>query len=130
MYADDSFFTLGLVETVGLLVVTALLVLGVLALARRMYRRGQLGRRLLWAAGLFWVFLWLSPQVYYAYYQIIFEGLPVQIVIGWPPGAETVLRRLVFAGPATLSAHGQGVLGWVLVVGAVRPRSLGRRILW
>jgi len=46
----------------------------------------------------------------------------VQIVIGWPPGAETVLRRLVFAGPATLAAHGQGVLGWVLVVGAVRRR--------
>ncbi len=119
MYRDDSFFTLGLLEAAGLLVVTALLVLGVLALARRL-RRGGLGRRVVAAAGLFWVFLWLSPQVYYAYYQLIFEGLPVQIVIGWPPGVETVLRRLAFAGPATLAAHGQGVLGWVLVVGAVR----------
>jgi len=119
MYRDDSFFTLGLLEAAGLLVVTVLLVLGMLALARRL-RRGGLGRRLVAAAGLFWVFLWLSPQVYYVYYQLIFEGLPVQIVIGWPPGAETVLRRLVFAGPATLAAHGQGVLGWVLVVGAVR----------
>ena len=90
-----------------------------LALARRL-RRGRLGRRLALAAGLFWAFLWLSPQVYYAYYQLIFDGLPVQIVIGWPPGAETVLRRLAFAGPATLAAHGQGVLGWVLLVGAVR----------
>ncbi len=121
MYRDDSFFTLGLLEAAGLLVVTALLVLGVLALARRL-RRGRLGRRLVAAAGLFWLFLWLSPQVYYAYYQLIFDGLPVQIVIGWPPGAETVLRRLAFAGPATLAAHGQGVLGWVLVVGAVRRR--------
>ncbi len=120
MYADDSLFTLGLVEAAGLLVVTALLVLGMLALARRLYRGGGMGRRLVAAAGLFWVFLWLSPQVYYAYYQLILEGLPVQIVIGWPPGAETVLRRLVFAGPAPLAAHGQGVLGWVLVVGAVR----------
>ena len=119
MYRDDSFFTLGLLEAAGLLVVTALLVLGVLALARRL-RRGRPGRRLVAAAGLFWVFLWLSPQVYYVYYQLIFEGLPVQIVIGWPPGAEPVLRRLAFAGPATLAAHGQGVLGWVLVVGAVR----------
>ena len=119
MYRDDSFFTLGLLEAAGLVVVTALLVLGVLALARRLCRGGP-WRRLVWAAGLFWVFLWLSPQVYYAYYQIIFHGLPVQIVIGWPPGAEAVLRRLVFAGPATLAAHGQGVLGWVLVVGAVR----------
>ncbi len=127
MYADDSLFTLGLVEAAGVLVVTALLVLGVLALARRLCR-GRLGRRLLAAAGLFWVFLWLSPQVYYAYYQLIFEGLPVQIVIGWPPGAETVFRRLTFAGPATLSAHGQGVLGWAMVVVTVRGRFLGRVI--
>ena len=119
MYRDDSFFTLGLLEAAGLLVVTALLALGVLALARRLRRAGP-GRRLVAAAGLFWLFLWLSPQVYYAYYQLILDGLPVQIVIGWPPGAETVLRRLAFAGPATLAAHGQGVLGWVLVVGAVR----------
>ena len=128
MYRDDSFFTLGLLEAAGLLVVTALLVLGVLALARRL-RRGGLGRRLVAVAGLFWGFLWLSPQVYYAYYQLIFEGLPVQIVIGWPPGAETVLRRLMFAGPATLAAHAQGVMGWVLAVGAVRWRGFGRGIL-
>ena len=120
MYQDDSFFTLGIVEAAGLLAVTGALALGILAMARRLYRGAGLGRRLVAAAGLFWAFLWLSPQVYYAYYQLIFDGLPVQIVIGWPPGAETVLRRLVFAGPATLAAHGQGVLGWVLVVGAVR----------
>jgi hypothetical protein len=47
---------------------------------------------------------------------------------GWPPGAETVLRRLAFAGPATLAAHGQGVLGWALVVLAVRPGLFGRVI--
>jgi len=125
MYRDDSFFTLGLLEAAGLVVVTVLMVLGMLALARRVCR-GKLWRRLLWAAGLFWVFLWLSPQVYYAYYQLVFSGLPVQIVIGWPPGAETVLRRLAFAGPATLAAHGQGVLGWALAVLAVRPRWFGR----
>jgi hypothetical protein len=129
MYRDDSFFTLGSAETAGLLVVTGLLTLGVLRLARWLYRRrlwrGKLWRRLLAAAGLFWAFLWLSPQVYYVYYQLIFSGLPVQVVIGWPPGAEMVLRRLLFAGPATLAAHGQGVLGWVLVVLAVRPGWFG-----
>jgi hypothetical protein len=124
MYTDDSFFTLGLVEAAGLIVVTVLLALGMLALARRVCR-GKLWRRLLWSAGLFWVFLWLSPQVYYAYYQLIFHGLPVQIVIGWPPGAETVLHRMVFSGPATLAAHGQGVLGWLLAVLAVRPKWFG-----
>jgi hypothetical protein len=90
--------------------------------------RGGLVRRLLWAGGLFWLFLWLSPQVYYLFYQLIFAGLPVQIVITWPPGAETVLRRLTFTGPATLSAHGQGLLGWALLVLAVRPQWFGRLV--
>ena len=128
LYQDDSFLTLGLLEAAGLLVVSALLALGMLVAARRLYRGCRLGRRLLWAAALFWVFLWLSPQVYYAYYQLIFHGLPVQIVIGWPPRAETVLRRLMFAGPATLAALGQGGLGWMLVVLAVRPKWFGRVI--
>ena len=126
MYRDDSFFTLGIAEAAGLLALTAVMALCLLKLARRAYRRGDIWRRLLWAVGLFWVFLWLSPQVYYLFYQLIFWGLPVQIVIGWPPGAETVLRRLTFTGPATLAAHGQGVLGWALAVMAVRPGWFGR----
>ena len=105
MYRDDSLFTLELLEMAGLLAVSAVIVLGMLALARR-FCRGKWWRRLALAVVLFWLFLWLSPQVYYAYYQIIVDGLPVQIVIGWPPGAETVVRRLVLAGPATLAAHG------------------------
>ena len=121
MYSGDSLFTLGLIEAAGLIGVTVLMALGMMALTRRVCR-GRLVRRVGVAAGLFWVFLWLSPQVYYVYYQLIFEGLPVQVVIGWPPGVETVLRRLFFAGPATLAAHGQGVLGWLLVVVAVRRR--------
>jgi hypothetical protein len=71
MYEEDSFFTLGLLEAAGVLVVSALLALGLLVVARRLYRGGRTGRRLLWAAALFWVFLWLSPQVYYVYYQLI-----------------------------------------------------------
>lgn len=121
MYQDDSFFTLGIAGAVGLLVVTALLALGLLALARRVCR-GRLWRRLFWAAALFWAFLWLSPQVYYAYYQIVFHGLPAQVVVGWPPSAEMAVRRLAFSGPSTLAAHGQGLLGWTLAAMAVRPR--------
>jgi hypothetical protein len=128
MYRDDSFFSLGLVEAALLLAVSGLMVWGLLLLARRLCVRGGLGRRLLWAGGLFWLFLWLSPQVYYLFYQLIFAGLPVQIVITWPPGAETVLRRLTFTGPATLSAHGQGLLGWALLVLAVRPQWFGRLV--
>jgi hypothetical protein len=122
MYRDDTLFTLELMEMAGLLAVSAAMALAMLALARR-FCRGKWWRRLVLAVVLFWLFLWLSPQVYYAYYQIITDGLPVQIVIGWPPGAETVLRRLFFAGPVTIAAHGQGVLGWAMVVVAVRKRG-------
>ena len=127
MYGDDSFFTLGLVEGAGLIAVTVVLVWATFALARRIFR-SVLWRRLLAAVALFWAFIWLSPQVYYVYYQLVFDGLPVQIVIGWPPGAETLIRRLTFTGPATLAAHGQGVLGWALVVLAVRRRLFGWRV--
>jgi hypothetical protein len=27
---------------------------------------------------------------------------------------------MLFSGPATLSAHGQGALGWALILGAAR----------
>lgn len=126
MYRDDSFFSLGLVEAALLLAVSGAMVWGLLMLARRLCARGGPGRRLAWAGGLFWLFLWFSPQVYYAFYQLIFAGLPVQVVIAWPPGAETVLRRLTFTGPATLAAHAQGVLGWALLVLAARPQWFGR----
>jgi hypothetical protein len=125
MYRDDSFFSLGFAEAAGLLALTAVIVLCLLKLARWLCR-GMLWRRLLAAVALFWGFLWLSPQVYYVFYQLIFLGLPAQLVIGWPPDAETVLRRLTFTGPATIAAHGQGLLGWALAAMAVRPRWFGR----
>ena len=126
MYRDDSFFTLGIAEAAGLLALTAALAYCMLKLTLRMCRRGKLWQRLAWAAGLFWGFLWVSPQIYYLFYQLIFQGLPVQLVIDWPPGAETVLRRLAFAGPATVAAHAQAVLGWAMLAAAVRPGWFGR----
>jgi hypothetical protein len=121
MYRDDSFFTLDIWQAAGLLVATLVLAVGLLALVRR-YCRGEAWRRVLRALVLYWLFLWLSPQAYYGYYMLIFDGLPLQFVIGWPPGLEEVFRRLTFTGPATLAAHGQGVLGWAVAVVAVRRR--------
>ena len=128
MYRDDSFFTLGIAEAAGLVVLAAVLAFCLLKLVLRVCRRGKIWQRLAWVLGLFWVFLWVSPQIYYLYYQLIFLGLPVQLVIDWPPGAEVVLRRLTFTGPATISAHSQGVLGWAILVVAARPRWFGRWI--
>ena len=85
MYSEDSFYTLGTygrlaVIGVSLGMFAVLLALGyVLAKARKGVVRIAIGMFL------FWIFVWLSPQVYYTLYQFLFEGLPRQWVVGSPP---------------------------------------------
>ena len=122
-YAGDSFLTLGTGGRVGLLLLSALLWAGMLALGWRL--RGAIGA--FGGVALFWAFLWLSPQVYYLYYQAIFDGLPWQVVIAAPPDPARLLRLLTFTDAATLSAHGKGALGWSLI--ALAPvRAAMRRL--
>lgn len=81
--------------------------------------------RVLLAIAAFWLFVWLSPQLYYLYYQMIFDDLPWQIVVKSPPGPANIAQLLSFTDRATLSAHGQGLLGWSLMLTALfrrRPR--------
>ena len=119
MYEDDSFFTLTTGGQIGLLILSASLALLTLWVAWRVMRRSSVFGRLVTALVAFALFVWLSPQVYYTYYLMIFDGLPLQWVIGWP-----VLRDIVdlatFTGPANMSAHSQGLLFWVLVLLAIR----------
>lgn len=91
----------------------ALLVL----LVRRLRR--PVWQRLLAALALFWLFVWLSPQIYYGYYLLIFDGLPIQSVIKLPPGPGHMVRLLTFTEEASLSRHGQGLLGWLLIASAL-----------
>lgn len=111
-YAGDSFFTLTMGERAGLVVLSLTLWSGVVMLGR--WLRGPI-----WAVVLFWGFVWLSPQVYYLYYQAIFDGLPWQIVVKAPPGPLDLLRLLAFRAADNLSAHGQGLLGWSLIGAAL-----------
>ncbi|WP_179381229.1 hypothetical protein [Jannaschia marina] len=113
-YPDDSFHTLTGGEQIGLLIVTLLLSAAGIALVVGIARRG---RRIGLPAALllFWAFVWLSPQVYYLYYQAIFDGLPWQIVVKHPPGPVDVVRLLTFRAEPTLSDHGKGLLGWALI---------------
>ncbi len=78
--------------------------------------------RCLLALVLFWLFVWLSPQIYYWYYLLIFDGLPVQSVIGTPPTPFDLIRLIGFSDRHDLSHHGQGVLGWALVLTALWPQ--------
>ncbi|MCH7943890.1 MAG: hypothetical protein IIB67_11770 [Proteobacteria bacterium] len=112
MYAGDSFFILPGVGQAGLAILSALLGLAagacVLAVEGFAWRMAA-------ALAVFWVFLWLTPQIYYLYYQIILDDLPWQIIVGLPPSPDALIDRFLFRGPATLSNHAKGVLGWALI---------------
>lgn len=125
MYANDSFLTLGLMGQIGLIGVSSVLTALALWIAWRATRGRAWHNRILIALGVLFVFQWLSPQVYYTYYQAIFDGLPWQIVINKPPDLRDFYDVLFFRGPTTLSAHGQGVLGWALILIALLRQTFG-----
>jgi vacuolar-type H+-ATPase subunit I/STV1 len=115
-YDGDSFFTLSTAGQIGLAALSVALFAGALAVVWRWPR--------IWMALLvFWLFLWLSPQVYYLYYQMIFDDLPWQIVVKTPPGPGKIAQLLFFFDRPTLSAHSKGVLGWALIAMAVVRES-------
>ena len=124
MYSQDSFFDLSTLGQIGLLGISAaLFVLALLAACTGLRKRGY-GIRIAGAFVMFWLFVWLSPQVYYTYYWMIFPDLPVQWVVGPPPGPGKALNMLIFQYRATLSAHGQGILGWCLMIAPFVPELL------
>lgn len=127
MYAQDSFFTLGPAGQIGLAMLTLVLTGLMLWLVRRLGRSLPRAARIALALALFWAFLWLSPQVYYLYYQTIIPGLPWQSVIKAPPGPADVMRIMTFQDATTLSAHGRALLGWgMLAVAVVAARTRPR----
>jgi len=64
-----------------------------------------------------WVaYLWLAPQVYYTYYYFLFGDLPWQRVVSWPPMPLELFDIATFTSRQNLSFHGQGLLGWGLVL--------------
>lgn len=131
LYDGDSFFTLTPWAQAGLVAVSAamvaLLVLGLHLIARHLIARHRIAGRwpVAWRLPLagvgFLGFLWLSPQVHYFYYRAVIEGLPPQVVIGWPVGPLTAGRLMLFAGRDSLADHARGVLGWGLVCWALLP---------
>ncbi len=128
MYENDSFFDLSTWGQIGLACLSLLLFVLFLITAWRLFRDRPVWLRLLGALTLFWVFVWVSPQIYYQYYRILIPTLPVQWVI-WPPRSPyEALTLLFFQGPQNLSAHGQAILGWSLVaIALVRNRMTPRR---
>ncbi|MEM7058660.1 MAG: hypothetical protein AAF557_13795 [Pseudomonadota bacterium] len=123
MYDGDSFYTLGLAGQAGLLVLSLFLSIGTVWLAWRLSRRARWITRALIGLGVYVVFTWISPQVYYAYYLQIIDGLPVQWVVRWPPELAVAIVEFTFTGRFSLAAHGRGILGWMCIL---VPLAFGR----
>jgi hypothetical protein len=114
LYSGDSFFTLTQGQQIGLGMLSIILAFLVILIYFQIVKGRRFLSRFMLAFGFLFLFIWLSPQVYYAYYQIIFENLPVQIVIQYPPSPQELLQTLFFQ-ESNLSGHSKAVLGWIMI---------------
>lgn len=118
MYAGDSFFTLTPGGQAGLVALSGVLGLAMVWLTWWLTRRRGIAIRLAVWAVLFVAYLWLSPQVYYFYYRLIIDGLPLQWVIGpWPdPG---VIGPELFPARRSMAADARAALGITMLLAAL-----------
>ena len=116
MYADDSFFSLPVIGQYGLAALSLALSIATCWLTWKIGRGRPIWIRLALALLAFWLFIWLSPQIYYHYYMLFFPDLPWQIVVKPPPGPGTVAELMGFQARENLANHSRGILAWLLVV--------------
>lgn len=121
MYQEDSFFSLSILGQLGLALLSLILSLVVLAIAWRMMKGRGLIIRLSIAVISFFLFVWLSPQVFYTYYIFIFDEVDWQNILKRPPAFLALAEYISFQGRATLSAHSKGILFWALMALALIP---------
>lgn len=116
MYQQDSFFDLSPLGQLGLAGISCALFALFLLLTWATLRRRSVLLRIPCALLLFYIFVWISPQVYFQYYHLIFDSLPTQWVIFPPPSPLKALEFMTLQGPENLSAHSQGLLGWCMLI--------------
>lgn len=115
MYENDSFFTLSMVEQVGLVVISLCLAGATLWLFYKIGKRMRITSRVVTSLLFFWAFIWLSPQVYYLYYLLLFDYLDYQNVIQAAPNVHEIISILTFNDNANLSFHSKAIFGWMLI---------------
>ena len=99
--------------------ISLLLALLVLLATWSLARRRRIVTRLLAGLGVIVVFEWLSPQIHYLWYMAVIDGLPLQWVIPAYPRPIAAWEVLSLQLPASLSAHGRAVLGWMVIATAL-----------
>lgn len=119
MYHEDSFFSLSVLGQIGLGLLSLILSVTVLLISWRIMK----GRKFIVRVGIgiivFFLFVWLSPQIFYTYYIFIFDEVDWQNVIKRPPAFTALAEFVFFQGRTTLSAHSKGILFWMLILTAV-----------
>lgn len=137
-YEGDSFHTLSVPGRTGLALLSLILAIGLASLAvgktMLLYRSieswplpGFLTIVVLDGLAnlsLFWLFLWLSPQLYYTYYLILFDSLVWQWVVKAPPGPGVVFDVIAMPRSGNLSGHGLGLLGRALLLLSITAPAL------
>lgn len=122
MYSEDTLFHLSPLGQSGVVVIALGLAAATLWGTWRLTRHWRWPVRLLAAMGMVVIYEWLHPQVFYLWYLVVIDGLPLQWVIGALPDPSSGWRVLAFEERASLSAHGRGVLGWMCILLALaRP---------
>lgn len=127
MYSGDTFFHLTVPGQIGLALLSLVLACATLWCFAKVSSRFGPVVKLLLAIVFLWLFVWLSPQIYYLYYWMIFGYLPMQIVIQNPPGPSELFNIITFTGASSLSQHSKGVLFWLMVVITVRQACYANR---
>ena len=127
MYGNDTFFNLTVPGQIGLAVLSAVLCILTIGLFLKISSRFGTLVKVLIAIVFLWAFTWCSPQVYYAYYWLIIDGLPVQLILQNPPGPVEIIRLLTFTADQNLSDHSKGLLFWLMVAAAMWQSVKGRR---
>ncbi len=115
MYLQDSFFDLSPWGRVGLLCISTCLFFLTFFATRHLLKNRPFWLCILGSLVIFVLFVCLSPQVYYMYYRILIDSLPLQWVIRPMEAPFAALKYITFQGPQNLSAHSQGLLGWLLL---------------
>ena len=127
-YPGDSIFTLSLFGRVGLIALTVLLVLLLITLSQLKSRWLQHAPRTWSGSGvtmmvfdvmlttlLFIMALTLVPQLYYSYYQLLFEGLPQQWIVK-PLPLASIWHSVRVPREASMALHTIGLCGWWLLI--------------
>ena len=121
MYTNDSFYALTNPQQIGVVILSLSMFTILVWATRALTKNKGLALKIIIPLGLFYLFVWLAPQIYYTYYFLTFDNLGMQNVIKAPPNPIDIVKFLSFQDRATFSAHSKGLLGLTMIAISIAP---------